>query len=119
MIILGDFNLPYVNWTSDSGNCDDYGFLPEIGDSESIEANLSRKITSELLNLGLYQMCNFKNRAGNELDLAYTNIPELTSVDKADLKLFPDNMSDLAHTAMTCVIECDPIKFKFLSQSKL
>lgn len=56
LIILGDFNLPYVNWTSDSGDCDEYGFLPEIGDSESIEANLSRKITSELLNLGLYQM---------------------------------------------------------------
>lgn len=113
LIILGDFNMPLVKWLNgdDSSNIEEYGYVPVLGESSSVEAKLYREVTSELLDLGLHQMCNFENHAKNVLDLIYTNIPELTSVDKPDMTLFPENFADPAHNPIVCTIECEPIKF--------
>lgn len=112
IVVLGDFNLPSVEWTSDSDASEDYGFVPVIGESQSIEANLARSVTTELLESGLCQMCNFKNYAGNVLDLTYTNMPELISIEKAEMTLFPDICRDPAHNAILCTIECEPAHFQ-------
>lgn len=117
LVVLGDFNLPSVEWMSDSGASEEYGFVPVIGESNSVEGNLSRNTTSELLTMGLHQLCNFKNHAGNVLDLAYTNIPELVSIDIADMTLFPDTLRDPAHRALICTIECEPMRFQSNSNS--
>lgn len=56
-------------------------------------------------------MCNLKNYAGNVLDLVYTNMPELVSIEKADITLFPDIYRDRAHNAILCTVECEPSRF--------
>lgn len=117
VVILGDFNLPSIDWMNDSDESDTFGLVPVIGDSESIEAKLTRETTSSLLDAGLHQLCGFKNHAGNVLDLAYTNTPELLSIERADLTLFPDTLRDPAHVAFTCTIECNPLQFKSGSSS--
>lgn len=114
MAALGDFNMPSIKWLNDESAdnaCEDYGFIPVLGESNSTEVNIYRETSTALLELGLHQMCDLKNQAGNELDLIYTNFPELTSVGKADLTLFPDNYRDPAHNPIVCTIECEPMKF--------
>lgn len=64
LVVLGDFNLPSVEWMSDSGASEEYGFVPVIGESNSVDGNLSRNITSDLLNMGLHQMCNSQTMLG-------------------------------------------------------
>lgn len=113
IIVLGDFNLPSVNWLSDEhsaiNSSNDYGYIPIIGQSDSADTKISVHTTSSLIEMGLHQMCNFKNKSGNILDLIYTNTPELLSVDRAELTLFPDCMRDPAHNAILCTFECAPL----------
>lgn len=112
-VALGDFNMPLVEWTNDNDNGDicDYGFIPILGESISIESNLYRETTNNILELGLSQSCNFANHAGNVLDLVYSICPELISVERAALTLFSDEHRDQAHNPILCSIECEPMKF--------
>lgn len=69
VLYCGDFNLPDVKWIL---NDDETNFLPSIGDSISVKAESARNFTNKMLELGLFQICNFKNISGNVLDLFYT-----------------------------------------------
>lgn len=104
-IYCGDWNLPGVEW---SVNDDGISFIPIIGDSECAKAIIAKHVTAHFLELGLFQLCNFVNKSGNVLDLVYTNSPELAIVEKADILLIPQSMSDPAHTQMVCFVECEP-----------
>lgn len=112
LVILGDFNMPLVGWINNGEASEqEYGFVPVLGDSNAVDAKMYRDFSSECLDIGLHQMCDFKNHANNVLDLVYTNVPELISVDRASLTLFPDSLRDPAHNPIICTVECEPIKF--------
>lgn len=98
IVILGDFNMALVKWTIDEHDSKDYGYIPIIGDSNSLESNVYRETVTKMLEMGMHQMCDFKNHAGNVLDLIYSDCPELISIEKADLTLFSDGLRDHAHT---------------------
>lgn len=114
-VAIGDFNMPIVTWTQ---NEDGFDFLPLIGNSESVEANIARMVTSTLLNCGLFQMTDLMNKSNNVLDLAYTNMPELFVIGRADLPLIPETLQDTAHVQTRCEIECEPSPFVSSSSSE-
>lgn len=71
--------------------------IPLLGNSESQQANIARTFTSSLIDCGLFQMSDLKNKYNNVLDLVYTNMPELFVVSPTDLPLIPDALQDVAH----------------------
>lgn len=85
-----------------------FDYLPLIGTSESERANIARNMTLSLLNCGLFQMADLINKSGNDLDLAYTNMPELFVVNHADIPLIPEALQDSVHIQTHCTIECEP-----------
>lgn len=106
VMIFGDFNLSAVQWQdNDCG----YGVIPLIGDSMCQKAIIARETTSALIDLGLTQVCSFRNKWGNVLDLIYTNSPELVSTTVADFRLIPAHKSDPAHSTIMCMLECDDV----------
>lgn len=109
ILILGDWNLPIINWIPNDESCD---FLPVIGESQSEEAIEARRVTEFMLERGLLQVCDLKNKSQNVLDLIFTNMPELTLVQKSDMPLIPEIKQDVAHVPMTCFIECQPKIFQ-------
>ncbi|XP_075163191.1 uncharacterized protein LOC142235818 [Haematobia irritans] len=64
LIVLGDFNLPYVSWlhTSESES-----LIPVISNS------ISNNFLHSLLNLGLFQINDIFNSHGRLLDLVFVN----------------------------------------------
>lgn len=107
ILLTGDFNFgDTTNWMQKD---DGFDFLPLIGDSQSAKAIIARETSTRLLNAGLFQMCNYKNASGNVLDLIYTNCPELSLVNKADICLQPSNESDIYHNPLVCTLECSPV----------
>lgn len=100
VILLGDFNFgDAVEWDENDIGFD---FLPSIGNSQSAKAIIARETTSKLLEFGLLQISNFKNKS------VFTNIPELTTVDKAEFPLLPPWKSDKCHVPIMCTVECSP-----------
>lgn len=96
--ILGDFNFgSAVSWKS---NDDGFDFIPSIGESTCIKANIARDVTSSMTNLCFSQMSDFA--------LIYSNTPELTVVSKADFLIIPSGKSDDAHVPLMCTVECSP-----------
>lgn len=93
LLITGDFNLPSVQWIENDDRMD---FIPIIGESSSVEANIARYVTDSMIQLGLSQMNNIQNACDNVLDLIYTNVPELAISEKATMRLIPEEMSDNA-----------------------
>lgn len=86
-------------------------FLPLIGESESNAAHIARLVTNSMLEMDLFQIGSFKNASGNVLDLFYTNMPELTCLDRPDILIIPDCKSDKSHTQTLFTIECQPKTF--------
>lgn len=105
ILIMCDFNMTGIDWQQ---NDDGFDYIPVIGESHDIKTNIAREITSDLLDMGLFQICNIMNSYGNVLDLIYTNIPETMVVNNADFPLLPLNKSDNAHRPLMCTIECSP-----------
>lgn len=104
-MITGDFNLPIVKWVENEESGD---FIPIIGESEGAEATIARHVTDSMIQLGLSQMNNIQNASRNVLDLIYTNVPELTVMEKADRLLIPKECSDKAHNPLSMFVECNP-----------
>lgn len=104
-LYCGDWNLPCVKWIVDD---ESYTMLPMIGDSESAKSTIAKHVTSQLLDNGLFQICNFKNANDNVLDLFYTNMPELALMEHADVPLIPNQIADKSHVQSVCTIECEP-----------
>lgn len=106
VIFLGDFNFGgVVSWhESDSG----LDYVPFLGSSESIKANIVREVTNRMNDTGLFQISNFQNKSGNVLETVYTNMPEVIACDLADFPLLPPSKSDSCHVPMMCLIECSP-----------
>lgn len=107
VLITGDFN--FADTTDWVENEDGFDFLPLIGESQASKAIIARETSTKLMNLGLFQMCDYKNQSGNVLDLIYTNSPELSLVHRADLCLLPSTKSDPDHNPLFCTIECSPV----------
>ncbi|XP_037026613.1 uncharacterized protein LOC119067625 [Bradysia coprophila] len=105
LYIFGDFNLNGVNWYE---NDDGFDFVPLIGDSMSVRSIIARELTSEMADLGLFQMSSFANKSGNVLDLVYADNSELCVVSKADFLMLPVSKSDVDHVPLACLIECHP-----------
>lgn len=103
--IFGDWNLPKIRW---SLNEEGFDFLPIIGESQCAEAQKAKHVTEFMLNNGLFQVCGLTNKSNNVLDLIFTNMPELTLVQKSDMPLIPESIQDDAHVLMSCFIECEP-----------
>ncbi|XP_055306808.1 uncharacterized protein LOC129571064 [Sitodiplosis mosellana] len=104
-LYCGDWNLPNTKWINDE---DGLGLMPIIGDSECAKAIVTRRVTDHLLNRGSSQLCNLTNKYGNVLDLIHTNMPELSLVEKADMLIIPEEISDAAHVQIAVTIECEP-----------
>lgn len=115
MIILGDWNMPECKWTS---NEDGFDLIPILGESQSERVVIARKVTSRMLENEFFQICNLQNKSNNILDLVYTNMPELSLVEKADMLLIPEQREDKSHVQMVCSIECNPKIFKSDDVSK-
>lgn len=106
LIAFGDFNLgDTTTWCASDTVLD---FVPVIGDSQSSKAIIAREITTRLLNRGLFQMSNIPNASGNVLDLVYTLNPELTVVERADIRMLPAFKSDVNHKPLQCLFDCSP-----------
>lgn len=103
--IEGDFNLPAAHWVE---NDDNFDYLPIIGESTNERASIARFVTTELMDIGLFQLNNVPNCSGNVLDLVYTNCPELVAVNLAFNRLISIQASDKAHNPLDITIECDP-----------
>lgn len=109
VFITGDWNFgDKIRWHD---NDDGIGLLPVLENSQSAKSIIANKCVSFFLQNGYSQLCNLKNKHGNVLDLVITNIPELVSVQKADILLIPEGIEDKAHVQMVCNIETDPIQF--------
>lgn len=106
LLLLGDFNFGnVVTWQeNDSG----FDYLPFLGNSNSIKANKVREATNRMIDCGLFQISNVKNKSGNVLETVYTNMPELTTTSLADFPLLPSYKSDDFHVPLMCTIECAP-----------
>lgn len=104
-LYYGDWNLPSVKWHESDNGLD---YIPSFGESQCARMNIARQITSHLMNTGLFQICNYQNNKGNVLDLCYTNMPELSVVERADITLISDDIADKAHTQLSLTIECEP-----------
>lgn len=104
--IAGDFNLAdTTDWIeNDSG----FDYIPVIGESMSQKAIIARHVTSEMMDMGLFQISTFSGPRGNVLDLVYTNIPELSVVANADFRMLPEEKSDDCHIPIMCTIDCAP-----------
>lgn len=105
IIIVGDFNLPSVQWIE---NDDNFDFLPIIGESSSERAVIAKYVTSSLLQIGLFQLNNIVNVADHVLDLVFTDSLELVVVDLALSRLISSQASDKAHNPLQISIECEP-----------
>jgi hypothetical protein len=64
--IFGDFNLPGLKW--EKVDEDDIFFDPS-----NITTDLQERVLNFFAEKGLGQICNLQNRAGNVLDLVFTN----------------------------------------------
>ncbi|XP_075157713.1 uncharacterized protein LOC142230979 [Haematobia irritans] len=64
LIVLGDFNLPYVSWLHSS---ESESLIPVISNS------ISNNFLHSLLNLGLFQINDIFNSHGRLLDLVFVN----------------------------------------------
>lgn len=102
LLILGDFNLNGVEWYE---NDDGFDYVPVIGDSMSVRSIIARELTSEMADLGLFQMSTFANTSGNVLDLVYTDSSELCVVSKADFAMLSASKSDVDHVPLSCLVE--------------
>lgn len=95
-IILGDFNLPCIEWIYDSDKCT----------AISHEGRLANELLNTLHLTGLSQTNYIRNNYGRILDLALTNLPN-TSV-----KRVPGIVEeDLYHPALLLNLESANIKF--------
>lgn len=104
--LMGDFNLGNsVDWNENDCGFD---YIPIIGDSISQKAIIARHVTSEMLELGLFQISKHCNSSGNVLDLVYTNVPELSVTADPDFLMLPSFKSDESHVPLMCTIDCDP-----------
>lgn len=108
VMYCGDWNMPVINWMESD---DETHFIPLIGESQSMVANIANYVTNEMIEMGLLQIGNFKNNKGNVLDLFFSNMPELCCIEKASINLIPNDVSDKAHTQALCTIECQPKAF--------
>lgn len=115
ILIFGDFNLNNIQWCENESGFD---FIPFVGESEGRPATIAKAITSEFLQMGLFQMCDIQNDWNNVLDLVYTNVPELVVVDNADFPLLPIQKIDKAHRPLQCSVECTPIAFESSDAAK-
>jgi Reverse transcriptase (RNA-dependent DNA polymerase) len=106
VIVCGDFNQPGINWIkADDG---DY-FLPMNITSESEIA-----VCDTMLDSGMHQMCNLVNRAGNVLDLVFTNkFYELTLFESTRPLLELDQW----HKAIEIELEIENIEIPASSES--
>lgn len=69
LVVIGDANIPKVNWTSDLRN--PKAFFP----SENM-GNNAKDFLSFFLCKNMFQIIDKRNCSGNVLDLCYTNEPE-------------------------------------------
>lgn len=104
LIILGDFNLPNVRW--EENDCG-FGFLPIVGDANDRKSLIARATTTECIEVGLTQICNFENKWHNVLDLVYTNEPESMMIANVEIPLIPPMKRDPAHVPIMCKLKCE------------
>lgn len=87
-LLLGDFNLPCINWHSS---------MPTFLKQGSLEVqNASMRLVNELGFLGLVQYNALMNHKGNTLDLAFSSLP--LEINECS---FPLTKIDLAHPVFT------------------
>lgn len=80
IIIVGDFNLPTINWIEDDSNI-----------NVLVPTNLVKQIEIDIidivLNAGLYQINKQSNHQGRTLDLFFTNIKDDILVELANIPM--------------------------------
>lgn len=81
VIVLGDYNLPYLTWQLDE---DLNGYIPINASSEQELA-----LTESLLAYGLLQVNRFTNTNERLLDLAFVNAPDDVEIVEPPLPLLP------------------------------
>lgn len=87
-LIVGDFNLPQVNWSTSGPT-----FLRKGGTEVQ---NAGIRLVTDLALLGMSQQNYIKNYAGNTLDLAFCNLPLLVTSCSSPLV-----REDRAHPSFT------------------
>lgn len=108
LLVFGDCNFSdTITWFEHG---DSLGFVPLIGESQSMKAIVAKEVTSFFMDNGLFQMCNFENKSHNVLDLVLTNNPQYIVMEKADMLLIPEHKEDKAHTQMICTVDFNPLK---------
>lgn len=81
VLLLGDYNLPQLQWTFDE---DVNGYLPANASSEQ-----ELVLTESISTCGLVQLNSISNPNGRLLDLAFTNAPDDFEISHPVLPLLP------------------------------
>lgn len=79
LLVLGDYNLPNINWIWDD---DLHSYFPTNQSNEVAECFLNGMFES-----GLFQTSNIANRYGNVLDYVFISEPNIIDVSKAPATL--------------------------------
>lgn len=104
-LVAGDFNMPIVIHDSWSGLRMKMASISCY--LSSLDLTRRQTMLGMWLNCGLLQLTNLENDSHNVLDFVFTNMPELTLVSIADLKLIFDEQ-DEAHVLLHWIVECEP-----------
>lgn len=110
IIVLGDFNLHDIIWATDDLNQN--VFLPH---TVTTSANNQRRsqynenaldILQKFIELPLFQMSNFRNEAGNVLDLLFVSAPHEISLSKDQFNIIEQTQQDVHHVPFEINIDC-------------
>lgn len=88
----------------------DLNFYPSLA-NPNLWRQKTKLVTEFVLNKGLLQVCGRQNKSNNISDLIFTNMPELTYVQKSYMPLIPESIQDDAHILMSCYVEYEPKRF--------
>lgn len=106
VFIIGDFNLPNIDWFSNDNN----DYLPA-----NVSSGQAILTLDSLLGLGLSQMIDITNDCGNVLDLVFTSDPSLVSFRIASPNEYLSKL-DTKHYPFHLFIEC--IEFNDCEEDK-
>lgn len=99
-LLIGDFNLPNIHW-DDSG--------PSYQRRGPVEVqNGGIQLISDLGFLGMSQYNTLKNKAGNTLDLSFSNLPLV--INRSDFPLVKEDLSHPAFSIDILDISVTPLK---------
>ena len=107
--VLGDFNLPNIDWYTDNPT---EKFVYPI----NVMMESDQKFLDAIQTLNLYQICNLHNLNGRYLDLVFINIPIYANITKSFTSFVPERSH---HFGIEISFNSSDIYCKFSNECKI